>query len=75
MHRVAVFMVIHWFKNRYLLSILVFFSARFVSLVLDHWLGSTIAVLLILQLAIVVIALQGHSQIAYAAAVCAALWF
>lgn len=75
MHRVAVFMVIHWFNNRYLLSILFFFSALFVSLVLDHWLGSTIAVLLILQLSIVVIALQCHSQIAYAAAIIEALSF
>lgn len=64
-----------WAHNRYLLSTSVFIFSLVVSLGLDHWLGSTIAVLLILQLSIVVIALQCHSQMAYSAAIAEALCF
>lgn len=64
-----------WIQNRYLLSASVLIVALVVSLGFEHWLGSTIAVLLILQLSVVVIALQCHSRIAYAAAIIEAVGF
>ncbi|MGU3812828.1 sensor histidine kinase [Vibrio diabolicus] len=68
-------MTMSWQQKHYLLSTSVFILALVVSLGLDHWLGSTIAVLLILQLSIVVIALQCHSRIAYVAAILEAVSF
>lgn len=68
-------MTISWLQKRYLVSALVFIFALVGSLGLDYWLGSTIAVLLILQLSIVVIALQCHSRIAYVAAIAEAVSF
>ncbi|WP_245834610.1 potassium channel family protein [Vibrio salilacus] len=64
-----------WLYRRYLISVLVFSVALLISLGLDRWLGSTIAVLLILQLSIVVIALQCHSRLAYIAAIIEAVSF
>lgn len=64
-----------WLHRRHLLPVLVFITAMFVSLGIDQSLGSTIAVLLILQLSIVIIALQCHSRMAYFAAVAEALSF
>jgi K+-sensing histidine kinase KdpD len=69
------YMAMSWLQKRYILSASVFVLALVVSLGLDHWLGSTIAVLLILQLSIVVIALQCHSRIAYVAAITEAVSF
>ncbi|MGF1681670.1 sensor histidine kinase [Photobacterium minamisatsumaniensis] len=68
-------MTTYWHQNRYFVSLTVFAAALLVSLGIERWLGSTIAVLLILQLSIVVIALQCHSPIAYIAAVIEALSF
>ncbi|MBY8083987.1 DUF4118 domain-containing protein [Vibrio fluvialis] len=68
-------MTMSWTQNRYLLSASVFIIALVISLGLEHWLGSAIAVLLILQLSIVVIALQCHSRIAYVAAIAEAVSF
>lgn len=70
-----IYMAMSWLQKRYILSAAVFVTALVVSLGLDHWLGSTIAVLLILQLSIVVIALQCHSRIAYVAAIAEAVSF
>ncbi|WP_191600102.1 sensor histidine kinase [Marinomonas algicola] len=64
-----------WIQKRYLLSALVFVIALVASLGLEYWLGSTIAVLLILQLSIVVIVLQCNSRIAYVAATAEAVSF
>lgn len=69
------YMAMSCLQKRYILSASVFVLALVVSLGLDHWLGSTIAVLLILQLSIVVIALQCHSRIAYVAAIAEAVSF
>ncbi|MCG3728208.1 sensor histidine kinase [Vibrio cincinnatiensis] len=49
--------------------------ALLISWLIDYWLGSTVAVLLILQLSIVMIALQCHSRVAYLAAVIEAISF
>ncbi|MFC3024812.1 DUF4118 domain-containing protein [Vibrio zhugei] len=64
-----------WLQKRYLLSASVLVLALVVSFGLDHWLGSTMAVLLILQLSIVVIALHCHSRLAYVAAIAEAVSF
>ncbi len=64
-----------WLQNRYLISAWSFILALIVSFGLDRWLGSTIAVLLILQLPVVVIAFQCHSRIAYIAAIVEAVSF
>ncbi|UXI03880.1 DUF4118 domain-containing protein [Photobacterium sp. TY1-4] len=50
-------------------------AALAVSALLDHWLHSTAAVLLILQLGVVWVALHGDRFRAFAAAVCSALSF
>lgn len=61
--------------NHYVIPVFVFFIALIASLGLDHWLGSTIAVLLILQLSIVIIAFQCNAKMAYTAALAEALSF
>lgn len=64
-----------WLQKRYLLSASVLVLALVTSLGLEHWLGSTIAVLLILQLSIVVIAFQYKPRIVYVAAIVEAISF
>lgn len=59
----------------YIRSILVLGLALGISYCLDLWLGSTIAVLLVLQLAVVVVTLQCGAKYAYFAAVFEALSF
>ncbi len=68
-------MTMNWPQERYVTSTLVFVVALFISLVLEYWLGSTVVVLLILQLAIVIIALKTYAKIAYIAAIIGALSF
>lgn len=64
-----------WHQNRYFVSFAVFSTAMLVSWGIDTQLGFTIAILLILQLSIVIIALQCHSRIAFSFAVIEALSF
>ncbi|WP_219621782.1 DUF4118 domain-containing protein [Shewanella sp. GutDb-MelDb] len=68
-------MTMYWFQNRYLFSFFIFAAAIVVSQGVDLWLGSTIAVLLILQLSIVIIAFQCNSRMAYIVAILEALSF
>jgi len=69
------FMFAHWRDNTFLFSAIVIVGAVVVSWLLDQLFGSTAAVLLILQLAVVVVAFQCNSRFAYAAAVIEALSF
>ncbi|MCS0453456.1 DUF4118 domain-containing protein [Vibrio diabolicus] len=68
-------MFAHWRDNTFLFSAIVIVGAVVASWLLDRLFGSTAAVLLILQLAIVVVAFQCNSRFAYAAAVIEALSF
>ncbi|MCV5804146.1 DUF4118 domain-containing protein, partial [Escherichia coli] len=61
--------------NTFLFSAIVIVGAVVASWLLDQLFGSTAAVLLILQLAVVVVAFQCSSRFAYAAAVIEALSF
>ncbi|WP_229650763.1 sensor histidine kinase [Vibrio parahaemolyticus] len=69
------FMFAHWRDNTFLFSAIVIVGAVVASWLLDQLFGSTAAVLLILQLAVVVVAFQCNSRFAYAAAVIEALSF
>ncbi|WP_373273866.1 sensor histidine kinase [Vibrio diabolicus] len=69
------FMFAHWRDNTFLFSAIVIVGAVVASWLLDQLFGSTAAVLLILQLAVVVVAFQCSSRFAYAAAVIEALSF
>ncbi|NVC50385.1 DUF4118 domain-containing protein [Vibrio diabolicus] len=69
------FMFAHWRDNTFLFSAIVIIGAVVASWLLDQLFGSTAAVLLILQLAVVVVAFQCNSRFAYAAAVIEALSF
>lgn len=69
------FMFVQWRDNTFLFSTTVIVGAVVVSWLLDQLFGSTAAVLLILQLAVVVVAFQCNSRFAYAAAVIEALSF
>ncbi len=68
-------MFAHWRDNTFLFSAIVIVGAVVASWLLDQLFGSTAAVLLILQLAVVVVAFQCNSRFAYAAAVIEALSF
>lgn len=68
-------MFVQWRDNTFLFSTTVIVGAVVVSWLLDQLFGSTAAVLLILQLAVVVVAFQCNSRFAYAAAVIEALSF
>ncbi|MEL6113862.1 DUF4118 domain-containing protein [Photobacterium sp. SP02] len=68
-------MFTHWRNSYFLFSFMVLASALLASWLIDLALGSTIAVLLILQLAVVVVALQCTSRFAYGFAVIEALSF
>ncbi|EJC6825939.1 DUF4118 domain-containing protein [Vibrio parahaemolyticus] len=68
-------MFAHWRDNTFLFSAIVIVGAVVASWLLDQLFGSTAAVLLILQLAVVVVAFQCSSRFAYAAAVIEALSF
>ncbi|EPQ8265497.1 sensor histidine kinase [Vibrio alginolyticus] len=68
-------MFVQWRDNTSLFSTTVIVGAVVVSWLLDQLFGSTAAVLLILQLAVVVVAFQCNSRFAYAAAVIEALSF
>ncbi|HHF3003704.1 TPA: ATP-binding protein [Vibrio diabolicus] len=68
-------MFAHWRDNTFLFSAIVIVGAVVASWLLDQLFGSTAAVLLILQLAVVVVAFQYNSRFAYAAAVIEALSF
>ncbi|EPH6195005.1 sensor histidine kinase [Vibrio parahaemolyticus] len=68
-------MFAHWRDNTFLFSAIVIVGAVVASWLLDQLFGSTAAVLLILQLAVVVVAFQCNSRLAYAAAVIEALSF
>ncbi|MFG6247849.1 sensor histidine kinase [Vibrio diabolicus] len=68
-------MFAHWRDNIFLFSAIVIVGAVVASWLLDQLFGSTAAVLLILQLAVVVVAFQCNSRFAYAAAVIEALSF
>ncbi|HHF3084866.1 TPA: ATP-binding protein [Vibrio diabolicus] len=68
-------MFAHWRDNTFLFSAIVIIGAVVASWLLDQLFGSTAAVLLILQLAVVVVAFQCNSRFAYAAAVIEALSF
>ncbi|HHF3131037.1 TPA: DUF4118 domain-containing protein [Vibrio diabolicus] len=68
-------MFAHWRDNTFLFSVIVIVGAVVASWLLDQLFGSTAAVLLILQLAVVVVAFQCNSRFAYAAAVIEALSF
>ncbi|WP_180770366.1 sensor histidine kinase [Vibrio parahaemolyticus] len=68
-------MFAHWRDNTFLFSAIVIVGAVMASWLLDQLFGSTAAVLLILQLAVVVVAFQCNSRFAYAAAVIEALSF
>ncbi|MGI3037785.1 sensor histidine kinase [Vibrio diabolicus] len=69
------FMFAHWRDNTLLFSAIVIVGAVVASWLLDQLFGSTAAVLLVLQLAVVVVAFQCNSRFAYAAAVIEALSF
>ncbi|SUQ08411.1 sensor histidine kinase [Vibrio parahaemolyticus] len=69
------FMFAHWRDNTFLFSAIVIVGAVVASWLLDQLFGSTAAVLLILQLAVVVVAFQCSSRFAYSAAVIEALSF
>lgn len=69
------FMFAHWRDNTFLFSVILIVGAVVASWLLDQLFGSTAAVLLILQLAVVVVAFQCNSRFAYAAAVIEALSF
>ncbi|MBV7261353.1 DUF4118 domain-containing protein [Photobacterium sp. WH77] len=68
-------MFAHWRNSYFLFSFMVLASALLASWLIDLALGSTIAVLLILQLAVVVVALQCTARFAYGFAVIEALSF
>lgn len=68
-------MFAHWRDNTFLFSAIVIVGAVVASWLLDQLFGSTAAVLLILQLAVVVVAFQCNSRFAYAAAVIEAMSF
>ncbi|NAX48877.1 DUF4118 domain-containing protein [Photobacterium halotolerans] len=68
-------MLTNWRNSHFLFSCIVLACALSVSWLIDQVLGSTIAVLLVLQLAVVVVALQCTSRFAYGFAVIEAMSF
>lgn len=68
-------MTAHWLKHRHLLLLSIISAAIGTSLIVDLWVESSVAVLLIMQFSIVATVFLGHTRLTYVVAVAEALCF